>query len=453
MQNITEVLHYGGKATDVVGLTGIPTGPTWHSSFFLGADTSGRDLAVRLLYGGRNSLEIGVVATLITMILATVLGTIAGYFRGPVDGLLTRFFELLWAYPALLLGIALGVSLQVGGLSLGLFTLQAGSLMVPAVIIGVVYIPYVGKPIRAQVVTLREREFIDAARQQGLGPIRIMVGRDPAQPRLDDHRLRPADPRQLDPPRGRPLVPGRRRAGPEPLVGHDDQRRYPPDPGGDPPDARPRHHARARRARDQRLRRRRARRPRPALAGEGRALMAAFIVRRTLSCVALLVAISILTFLIFFAMPNSDPALRLAGRTATRDADRRRAPHLGVRQAALRPVREIDGEDPQRQRDLLHPAAERRGADRPGSPADGVAGGRRRDHLVLLRRRVRRAFGGARRALARPRADDLLDDRRLDAGLLARGDRQLLPRLQGRDLPQLRLRQHHDESRSSGSTT
>ena len=176
VQNITEVLHYGGKATDVVGLTGIPTGPTWHSQFFLGADTSGRDLAVRLLYGGRNSLEIGAVATLITMILATVLGTVAGYFRGPIDGLLSRFFELLWAYPALLLGIALGVSLQVGGLSLGLFTLQAGSLMVPAVIIGVVYIPYVGKPIRAQVVALREREFIDAARQQGLGPVRIMVG-------------------------------------------------------------------------------------------------------------------------------------------------------------------------------------------------------------------------------------------------------------------------------------
>ena len=174
--NITAILHYGGKPTYVVGLTGIPTGPTWHSKFFLGADTSGRDLAVRLLYGGRNSLEIGVVATLITMILATILGTVAGYFRGPIDGLLSRFFELLWAYPALLLGIALGVSLQVGGLSLGLFTLQAGSLMVPAVIIGVVYIPYVGKPIRAQVVALREREFIDAARQQGLGPVRIMVG-------------------------------------------------------------------------------------------------------------------------------------------------------------------------------------------------------------------------------------------------------------------------------------
>ena len=54
--------------------TGIPIGPTWHGRFFLGADQNGRDIAVRLLYGGRNSLEIGLVATLITMILATLIG-------------------------------------------------------------------------------------------------------------------------------------------------------------------------------------------------------------------------------------------------------------------------------------------------------------------------------------------------------------------------------------------
>jgi peptide/nickel transport system permease protein len=174
-----DIAHIGpndeSNIDKALSLTGIPIGPTWHSQFFLGADTNGRDVAVRLLYGGRNSLEIGAIATLITMILATVLGTIAGYVRGPIDGILSRFFELLWAYPALLLGIALGTSLQISGINLGLFTLTAGSLYVPAAIIGIVYIPYVGKPIRAQVVTLREREFVDAARQQGLGPVRIMV--------------------------------------------------------------------------------------------------------------------------------------------------------------------------------------------------------------------------------------------------------------------------------------
>jgi peptide/nickel transport system permease protein len=175
-----DIAHAGpnstGDAFNALGPTGIPIGPTWHSQFFLGADTNGRDVAVRLLYGGRTSLFIGTVAMLITMVVATILGTIAGYTRGIVDGFLSRFFELLWAYPALLLGIALGVSLQLGGLNLGLFTLHGSSLMVPALVIGVVYIPYVAKPIRAQVLTLREREFVDAARQQGLGPVRIMVG-------------------------------------------------------------------------------------------------------------------------------------------------------------------------------------------------------------------------------------------------------------------------------------
>ena len=158
-----------------VSVTGIPIGPTWHSHFFLGADANGRDTAVRLLYGGRNSLEIGVVATLITMTLALILGIAAGYFRGITDGVISRLLDVIWAYPAVLLGVALGVSLAVGGINFGLFTLSGNTLMVPAFVIGFVYIPYVAKPVRAQVLTLREREFVDAARQQGLGHFRIMV--------------------------------------------------------------------------------------------------------------------------------------------------------------------------------------------------------------------------------------------------------------------------------------
>ncbi len=66
--------------------TGIPTGPTWTGKFFLGADSNGRDVAVRLLYGGRNSLEIGFIATFISVLLATIIALVAGYFRGVVDG-------------------------------------------------------------------------------------------------------------------------------------------------------------------------------------------------------------------------------------------------------------------------------------------------------------------------------------------------------------------------------
>ena len=178
--HITETVRVAGKRVDVVSPTGVPIGPTWKGRFLLGADSNGRDVAVRLLYGGRNSLQIAAVATLITMALAVVLGTLAGYMRGVTDGVLSRLFDLVWAYPAVLLGVALGVALAVGGLDLGLFTLRSGSLMLPALVIGVVFFPYVAKPLRAQALSLREREFVDAARIETpptlLGPLRIMAG-------------------------------------------------------------------------------------------------------------------------------------------------------------------------------------------------------------------------------------------------------------------------------------
>jgi peptide/nickel transport system permease protein len=178
--HITETVSVGGKPVDVVSPRGVPIGPTWKGRFLLGADPNGRDVAVRLLYGGRNSLEIAAIATVITMVLAIVLGTLAGYTRGLTDGVLSRLFDLVWAFPAVLLGVALGVALAVGGLNLGLFTLHSGSLLLPAFVIGIVFFPYVAKPLRAHALSLREREFVDAARIMGdpppLGQVRIMVG-------------------------------------------------------------------------------------------------------------------------------------------------------------------------------------------------------------------------------------------------------------------------------------
>jgi peptide/nickel transport system permease protein len=169
--NVTGTIKVGGKTEDIVSLTGIPIGPTWDPShYFLGADGLGRDTAVRLLYGGRTSLEIGAIATLITMVVALILGIVSGYFRGLADGIISRFLDVIWAYPAVLLGITLGTVLAVGGIG----PLKGTTLLVPAVVIGVVYIPYVAKPVRGQVLQLREREFIDAARQQGLSHTQIM---------------------------------------------------------------------------------------------------------------------------------------------------------------------------------------------------------------------------------------------------------------------------------------
>jgi peptide/nickel transport system permease protein len=171
VNHITEQVKIGGKLTYVVNTIGLPIGPTWQSKFFLGADPNGRDEAVRLLYGGRNSLEVGAVATLITMILATIIGVLAGYMRGIVDAILSRVLDVIWAYPVYILGVALGVSLALGGIG----PLHGSSLMVPAFVIGFVYIPYVAKPVRGQVLGLREREFVDAARVQGLSHPRIMA--------------------------------------------------------------------------------------------------------------------------------------------------------------------------------------------------------------------------------------------------------------------------------------
>ncbi len=153
---------------------GLPIGPTWHAKFFLGADNTGRDVAVRLLYGGRNSLQIGAEATLITMLLATIFGILAGYYRGATDGIISRAFEVIWAFPVYLLGISLGVVLAISGIDLGFIHISGSSLLITALIIGLIYTPYVGKSIRGQVLGLREREFIDASRQQGLGNVRIM---------------------------------------------------------------------------------------------------------------------------------------------------------------------------------------------------------------------------------------------------------------------------------------
>jgi len=167
---LTATVKIGGKVKPVVSADDIPIGPTWHAKYFFGADINGRDTAVRLLYGGRNSLEIGAVATLITMVLAVFLGVLAGFYRGWWDAVITRLADVIWAYPAVLLGITLGTVFAIGGIG----PIKGTFLLAPAIVVGIVYIPYVLKPIRAQVLQLREREFIDAARQQGLSNVQIM---------------------------------------------------------------------------------------------------------------------------------------------------------------------------------------------------------------------------------------------------------------------------------------
>jgi peptide/nickel transport system permease protein len=172
---VADQIVVDGEPRDIVSLDGVPIGPTFGKQFFLGADQNGRDVMVRLLYGARNSLFVGVVAALITTVLAVILGLVAGYFRGWVDAVISRALDVMWAFPVLLIGIALGVSLAIGGLDLGIVAIESNSIWVPTIIIGVVYVVYLARPIRGQVLSLREKEFVEAARAQGAGNLRIMV--------------------------------------------------------------------------------------------------------------------------------------------------------------------------------------------------------------------------------------------------------------------------------------
>jgi peptide/nickel transport system permease protein len=116
-----------------------------------------------LLYGGTNTLLIGFSAAALTLIVATLVGVIAGYSGKIVDSVISRILDVIWAFPVYLLSISLSVVLLTSGFKWGPLSLEAGSLYLPIFIIGLVYVPYVARPIRGQVLALREREFVKAA--------------------------------------------------------------------------------------------------------------------------------------------------------------------------------------------------------------------------------------------------------------------------------------------------
>jgi peptide/nickel transport system permease protein len=173
-----EKLQVGSETREVVTPAGLPIGPQWFEAggkFFLGADSRlGRDEMVRLMYGGRTSLFIGIVSGLITTLLAIVLGLLAGYYRGWVDAVIARVLDVIWSLPVLLFGIALGISLAVGGLKIGPLEISGGSIWIPIFVICVFTVPYMARPLRGEVLALREKEFVEAAVAQGAGSLRIM---------------------------------------------------------------------------------------------------------------------------------------------------------------------------------------------------------------------------------------------------------------------------------------
>ena len=163
------------QSTEGLGLGYTPVGPTWQlGNYFLGADNQGRDVFARLLYAGRNSLLIASGATLLTLFLATIVGASAGFFGGITDAVISRVLDILWAFPIYLLAICLSVVLINQGMKIGPITIDSGSLLLPIFIIGIVYVPYVARPIRGQVLSLRRSEFVLAAIGLGVPSSRIL---------------------------------------------------------------------------------------------------------------------------------------------------------------------------------------------------------------------------------------------------------------------------------------
>jgi peptide/nickel transport system permease protein len=174
-QNISGYVHEGGKKIPVVGLDGTPIGPGLRGAYLLGADPNGRDLFVRVLYGGRTSLLVGLASAVLCVALALVLALVAGTLGGIADALISRLLDLIWSFPVYLLAVALAATLEVGGLAIGPLHVSSTSIWLPIVVIAVVFVPYVARPIRGQVLSLRRQEFVEAAVAHGAGPLRVMA--------------------------------------------------------------------------------------------------------------------------------------------------------------------------------------------------------------------------------------------------------------------------------------
>jgi peptide/nickel transport system permease protein len=163
------------ESTGGLGLGVTPIGPTWDiHHYFLGADSQGRDVAARMLYGGRNSLIIGLASAAICCFIATIIALIAGFFGGIVDQILSRILDIIWAFPVFLAAISISTVALTSGIPIGPVTLSAGSIWLPIIIVSFVFVPYVGRPIRGQVLAIREREFVEAAIGLGASNLRLI---------------------------------------------------------------------------------------------------------------------------------------------------------------------------------------------------------------------------------------------------------------------------------------
>jgi peptide/nickel transport system permease protein len=165
---------YDQQFTHGLDINGIPLGP-WHKEvlddgspdphgqfFILGTDRLGRDVLVRLAYGARVSLFVAFAATGATLLIGVPLGLVAGYFRGPLDAVISRAIETAMAFPALLFAVGL-----VAIIGPGLFNV--------VLVIALFSWFYPARIVRSAVLSLRSQQFVEAAVSVGAGDLRIMI--------------------------------------------------------------------------------------------------------------------------------------------------------------------------------------------------------------------------------------------------------------------------------------
>ncbi len=170
---LVKLLGLPGPSVQNSSLTdsfGSPLGPSVAHPF--GVAPLGQDVASRVIYGTRVSLEVGILGTAVATVLGVLVGVLAGFYRGWLDTLLSRLIDVVLSIPLLLLGLGLGAACAVRGCVSGLVQPGVGEIVF---LIALVNWTYIARIVRGLVLSLREREFVEASRSLGASNARIML--------------------------------------------------------------------------------------------------------------------------------------------------------------------------------------------------------------------------------------------------------------------------------------